>query len=408
MNKNFQFTIAVRDVREALPELRKLAPLKSSLPILSTVLIERDKGATRLTATDLDARLTYEIPSEIASPVSDLGRKLQANRSAREDGAICVPVAHLTTALKNADKASDITITANELTYRFTGNKASLGGDFLASEEFPHLAWYGDEHQLSEAAKQGILAALPCATTDESRYILLGVYYEGEENSIVATDGRQAIHFETPLPQIGNFIMPKSALRLLTGKIAKLPWSIGRAITPLSADSAEDGQGTARPTYKPVFQIRANRWTLQSKTIEGNYPNWRQVVPAEKNAKTAAIYRLNTFNRLTIADSLKRLPKNTASEHDPILVGVGAGDQMKFSADKQNSFAITLAKGVGNKPRCVNANRAFWQRLVALGCTEIRIENETSPVVGYKNGQGSAVADAANLAYVFMPVRLSA
>ncbi len=383
---SFHFSIPVRDLREAVPELRKLAHTKTTLPVLSMVLVERDKGATRLTATDLDARLTYTVPSDTPEPTSELGRKLMENRSAREDGAICIPVQHLVNAAKNADLATDLLITPEGLNYTFSGNKANLGGDFLPAEEFPgsFCKEYGETYPLSETAKQGILAALPCSHDDETRYILLGVYVEAESNSIVATNGKQLIHTEAPLPNgVGNMVMPKSALRLCTGKLAKHPWAIA-----VSTEAFANKNGGTAP--QPArFQIIADRWTLQSRTIEGNYPNWRQIVPKERNT-----IRLTAFARATIADLLKRLPKNPADEHNTVHVAIHH-DKIRFSVEG-NTFDVTIAGMNEKKLRQAKARRDFWQRIVDLGCTELQITGETEPVAGYRNG----------MTYVFMPLRI--
>lgn len=389
--KPFTFTVAVRDLKEAVVELRKLAK-KTTLPVLETVLVERDKGETRFTATDLDARLTYAIPSDLPEPTSELGKKLQANRSEREDGALCVPIKDLAFAAKNADANGEIIFESSSLSYTLNGNKATLGGFEIQPVEFPTPRTdFGELWPLSNTARDGILTAMQCASEDETRYVLVGVYLEGANNLIIATDGKQLLQVEAPLQNgIGEMIMPSNSLRLLTGRIAKLPWLIAVSSTQLKI--AENSE-TPRPSS---FQITAGRWTMQSRAVEGNYPNWRQVCP-EKDDEKAAIYRINTYNRLMASDLLKRLPKNTADTFNAIKVTVGAGDVIRFSLNKDNSFEVTLSSGAGNKPRHTHGNRNFWQRLIDLGCTEIRIQDEMSPVVGYKD----------NMSYVFMPVRPS-
>jgi DNA polymerase III subunit beta len=389
---SFHFSIPVRDLREAVSELRKLVTKRATLPVLATVLIERDKGATRLTATDLDARLTYTIPSDVPEPSSELGQKLMQSRSAREDGAICIPIQHLVNAAKNADTASAVEIEFTSLSYTFSGNKATLGGkgqsgsDFLPAEEFPgsFCKEYSETYPLSETAKQGILAALPCSHDDETRYILLGVYVEAESNSIVATDSKQLIHAEAPLPNgIGNMVMPQNSLRLCTGKLAKHPWAIA-----VSTEAFENKNGTApQPAH---FQIIADRWTLQSRTIEGNYPNWRQIIPKERNT-----IRLTAFARATIADLLKRLPKNPADEHNTVHVAIHH-DKIRFSVEG-NTFDVTIAGMNEKKLRQAKARREFWQRIVDLGSTELQVTGETEPIAGYRNG----------MTYVFMPLRIA-
>src|SRR5437016_4554160 len=113
----FRFQFPASTLREICSELRAVAPRNSTLPVLSNVLVERDRGVTRFTATDLDVRLTYTLPSDLPKPFTELGKKLITLRSSREDGVVCVPFQHLAAASKAADKGSGITITPTELRY---------------------------------------------------------------------------------------------------------------------------------------------------------------------------------------------------------------------------------------------------------------------------------------------------
>jgi len=187
------------------------------------------------------------------------------------------------------------------------------------------------------------------------------------------------------LPIIATALVERDKGVTRLTEIAKLPWTFY-----VSAATYE-GKG------HEAFKVTAGRWTLESRTIEGNYPNWRQVVP-QKDEKGVAICKINTYNRLQASDMLKRLPKNSAEKSPYVKVAVGAGDVLKFSKGS-NSFEVILSGGVGNKPRHTCGALAFWQRLVDLGCTEIYIKDELSPIVGYRNG-------SSNLSYVFMPMRL--
>lgn len=408
-----QFTIPVRELKEALPELRKVVQRKSSLPILETVHIQRDKGDTRLTATDLDIRLTYTIPSELPEPTSDLGKKLQANRSAREDCEICVHAKDLVTATKNADKNSLITfsaetktvnkvtgitdkgketteptaVTASKLTYLLNGNPATLNGFDLEPDEFPPPRKdFKAVFYLTDAVRDSIVTALQCASTDATRYVLNGVYIHPEKHAVIATDGKQLIRFETTLPpELPTFIMPSKAVNACSGRISKLPWRI--------ATSTDD------PKKPSAFEITAGNWTLQSRTIEGNYPNYPQVIPV-KDEKGASIYKINTYNLLNASDMLKRLPVNTDDQWNAVLVSV-KGDTLRFKV-KDSHFDVFLSSGNGTNPRQVNAARPLWQRLIDLGSTEIRIVDEMNPVVGYNDNN-----PLRRMTYVFMPVRLS-
>jgi DNA polymerase-3 subunit beta len=374
----FRFQFPASTLREICSELRAVAPRNSILPVLSNVLVERKRGITRFTATDLDIRLAYTLPSDLPKPFTELGKKLITLRSAREDGTVCVPFQHLAGASKAADKGSEITVTPTELRYRFGGNTATLG-DFMPAAEFPpsFANDLGSPSIMPEAAKHAMCAALSCASTDETRQVLLGVMLDSAKNVVVATDGRQMVVFNAPLPPLGQIVFPSKAVRLLSRSIAKAPWAIA-----VTKDKSEDGA---------AFEICAGNWTMQSKLIDGAYPNWQQVIP--KNNKNQIVIPLNDYVSARIADLLKRLPTNPGDKMGTVKLKTESSD-LRFAAG-DSSFTVNVG---GSRPlQQTNAKREYWKRLVKLGCTDLRFENELSPIVGRKP----------DMIYVFMPVRMT-
>jgi DNA polymerase III sliding clamp (beta) subunit (PCNA family) len=326
----------------------------------------------------LDIRLVYTLPSDLPEPFTELGKKLITLRSAREDGAVCVPLQHLAAASKGADEGSEITVTPTELRYRFGGNTATLG-DFMPAVEFPP-SFVNDLSTPSivpEAAKHAMCAALSCASTDETRQILLGVMLDSAKDVVVATDGRQMVVFNAPLPPLGQIVIPSKAVRLLSRSVAKAPWAIA-----VTKDKSEEGA---------AFEIRAGNWTMQSKLIDGAYPNWQQVIP--KQNKKQIVIPLNDYVRARIADLLSRLPTNPGDKMDTVKLKTESSE-LRFAVG-DSSFTVNVP---GNRPfQQTNAKREYWKRLIETGCTEVRFENELSPIVGRKPG----------MIYVFMPVRIT-
>jgi DNA polymerase-3 subunit beta len=374
----FRFHFPASALREICSELRAVAPRNSTLPVLSHVLVERARGVTRFTATDLDIRLSYTLPSDLPKPFTELGKRLITLRSAREDGAVCVPFQHLAAASKAADEGSEITVTPTELRYSFGGNRATLG-DFVPTAEFPP-SFANDLSTpsiMSEAAKHAICAALSCASKDETRQILLGVMLDSAKNVVVATDGRQMVVFNAPLPPLGQIVIPSKAVRTMSRSIAKAPWAI--AVTKGKSEE------------RAAFEIRAGNWALEGKLIDGAYPNWQQVIP--KQNKKQIVIPLDDYIGARIADLLTRLPTNPGDKMDTVKLKTESSE-LRFAVG-DSSFTVNVA---GNRPlQQTNAKREYWNRLIKLGCSEVRFENELSPIVGRKHG----------MIYVFMPVRIT-
>jgi DNA polymerase-3 subunit beta len=374
----FRFHFPASTLREICSELRAVAARNSTLPVLSNVLVERECGITRFTATDLDIRLAYTLPSDLPEPFTELGKKLITLRSAREDGAVCVPFQHLAAASKAADEGSEITITPTELRYSFGGNTATLG-DFMPAAEFPpsFANDLGSPSIMPKAAKYATCAALSCASTDETRQVLLGVMLDSAKNVVVATDGRQMVVFNRPLPPLGQIVIPSKAVHTLSRSIAKAPWAIA-----VTKDKSEE---------VAAFEIHAGNWTLQSKLIEGAYPNWKQPIPKDNENQT--VIPLNDYVSTQIVDLLKRLPVSRSNNADAVNLTIEHSD-LRFAVG-DSSFTVGVG---GSRPlQQTNAKREYWKRVIQLGCTELRFENELSPIVGRRPG----------MIYVFMPVRIT-
>jgi DNA polymerase III subunit beta len=321
----FRFQFPASALREICSELRAVAPRNSTLPVLSNVLVARERGITRFTATDLDIRLTYTLPSDLPEPFTELGKKLITLRTAREDSTVCVPFQHLAGASKAADEASEITVTPTELRYRFGGNTATLG-DFMPAVEFPpsFVDDLGTPSIIPEAAKHAMCAALSCASTDETRQILLGVMLDSAENVVVATDGRQMVVFNAPLPPLGQIVIPSKAVRTLLRSIAKAPWAIA-----VTKEKSEEGA---------TFEIHAGNWTLQSKLIDGAYPNWKQVIP--KDNKNQMVIPLNDYVSTQIVDLLKRLPVSRSNNVDAVNLTIENSD-LRFGSGQNRCLFMS-------------------------------------------------------------------
>jgi DNA polymerase-3 subunit beta len=119
-------------------------------------------------------------------------------------------------------------------------------------------------------------------STDETRFILNGVYFNFNDGklSLVATDGRRLAlmskEMEVPAESAGNIILPAKTvgelLRMLDkGEKLKVSFNDRRAAFQINVD--KDSAGFVDSVY------------LYSKVVEGNYPNYNQVIPKETHQR---------------------------------------------------------------------------------------------------------------------------
>ncbi|MFZ2325016.1 MAG: DNA polymerase III subunit beta [Ignavibacteriaceae bacterium] len=251
-----------------LAQVLNVVGSKAAMPILSNVLIEAEKDHISLTTTNLDLGIRCKIKAEV-----------------KEGGSVTLPVKRLATIVRelpNVDVAFDSTAT-HQVKIASGGSNFRIMG--IGAEEFPKLPDSGDDKTFT--LEQGELATMLsnvsyAQSTDETRYILNGVYFNFKDGklALVATDGRRLalVSKEMPVPSgsAGAIILPAKTvaelLRLL-GKGERLKIAFNERRAAFLIETGKDASGLTDSIY------------LFSKVVEGNYPNYQQVIPKETHQR---------------------------------------------------------------------------------------------------------------------------
>jgi DNA polymerase-3 subunit beta len=251
-----------------LSQVLNVVGSKATMPILSNVLIEAEKDQISLTTTNLDLGICCKIKAEV-----------------KETGAVTLPVKRLAVIVRELPSV-DVSVDASA---NHQVKIASGGSNFrimgIGKDEFPPLPEFGDEktYSLEQAELATMLKSVAYAqSTDETRYILNGVYFNFKDGklALVATDGRRLAfvskELEVPDASAGAIILPARTvgelLRLLDkGEKVKIGFNERRAAFQIATD--KDGSGLVDSVY------------LYSKVVEGNYPNYHQVIPKETHQR---------------------------------------------------------------------------------------------------------------------------
>jgi DNA polymerase-3 subunit beta len=246
---------------KAVQLVRSVSGGKGTLPILSNILMEAFQDRVQLTATDLEAGVRYSFPAQVekvgtctipARRLGDIVRELPPAEVEIE-----------------ADEENKIIITCQKVTFKIVG---------LPSGEFPTLP----EIERANAFKinQNLLASMLRKTTfaithDETRYVLNGIYFIIDQNKIrmVATDGhRLAIADGQAIGYRGE------------QKGVVIPHKI---LNELSRNLGEGEEVEVAITPNQIF-FRMNNFTMTSRLIEGEFPNYEQIIPKEAGRKMRA------------------------------------------------------------------------------------------------------------------------
>ena len=260
-----KFKINQDHFSNGLQQVLNVVASRSTMPILSNVLIEAEEEHISLTTTNLDLGIRCRIKADIS-----------------ETGSITLPVRKLATIVKElpvnevfleTNKSNQAKITSGGSLFKIMG---------IGSEEFPPLPTF-ENRKVFELAQDEIVNMLKSVSyaqsTDENRYILNGVYFNfaDEKLTLVATDGRRlgltGLELEVSEENAGSLILPAKTvaeLERLMGKGEKvnIAFNDRQAAFEIGLDEAGDS-GLVDHLY------------LVSKIVEGNYPNYRQVIPKE-------------------------------------------------------------------------------------------------------------------------------
>tara|TARA_B100000686_G_scaffold341108_1_gene417955 strand:- start:3216 stop:4334 length:1119 start_codon:yes stop_codon:yes gene_type:complete len=265
-----QFIIERSSLLRSLTHVQGVVERRTTIPILSNVLLNVASGKLGLTATDMDLAIVEAVPAEVA-----------------QEGSTTVPAHTLYDIVRKLPEGSQVEIGAGgeqgQLEIKSGRSKVNL--TTLPSEDFPVIADGDLPHQFAlhaETLRRLIDRTRFAMSTEETRYYLNGLYLHAADVNdvsllrIVATDGHRLARVETPLPkgaaEMPGVIVPRKAV----GEIYKLIEEVDEEILVAVSETK------IRFSFADVV--------LTSKLIDGTFPDYDRVIPFG-NEKTLEVKR---------------------------------------------------------------------------------------------------------------------
>ena len=254
-----KFTITREQLQEGLTAVAAAIPAKTTLPVLSNVLVEATKQGLRLSGTDLDIAVSTTVPADVDA-----------------EGALTLPAKKLADIARELPSAPIRFGGAGEQRVSIECGRAKFKLLGLPREEFPSFpavkfdaAWKAEAGLIHKLVAHVAFAS----STEESRPILNGVLWELQPDRMrmVATNGHRLAKMDVPAKGASKaeLIVPPKALE-----------QVRRLFSP---DTAIE---VARSENHLGF--RADGTVVFTRLIEGPYPNYEQVIPRE-NDKAATV-----------------------------------------------------------------------------------------------------------------------
>lgn len=258
-----KLSISKSELQKGLARLQTIVEKRNTMPILANVLLEASRrskvGRLELAATDLEVGVRSGHPAEV-----------------EKTGAVTASAKKLYEIVRELpDEPVHIEVSPNAYLVIHCARAAfTLAG--TAAEEYPSLPTFSAERLVTaQAAVVGDMIArtMYAASVDETRYNLNGVYLEQLEEGgrlrMVATDGHRLAYVDRSLGQdiegLGRgVIIPRKGLAELKRLVDEE--DVGEVEVGFEANSGLARRGEV---------------SLAMRLIEGEFPNYHQVIPQE-------------------------------------------------------------------------------------------------------------------------------
>jgi len=371
-----KITIAKDQIITGLQAVQNVVSSRTTLPILSNVLLRAEGGRVEFTATDLDVTVACKVDAKVVKP-----------------GATTLPVKKLFGIVRELNSEIEIEVDEkNVASIRSGSSYFKING--LGADEFPPQPKFKDDKKVS-LPQENIRAMFKktcfAVSTDESRYVLNGLFVSLKEGkmTVVATDGRRLAlvdeEVEVGEKSAGEFIIPAKAVNELN----RLFQEKGEVEIKLGENQASFELKDDNNENKGLAVL------LVTKLIEGNYPNYRQVIPGEAKERVALVREelLHALRRAEIMTSEKaNSVKLTFSRNNLTITAnspeVGEARETIAINYKGNDISIAFNPGYLIDPlNALTQDEVFFELI-----------DELSPGVIKINGP---------FLYVVMPMRLN-
>lgn len=258
----------------ALQLIQNIVEPRQTLPILANVLLETTGDGLRVAATDLEVGAQVTVPAEI-----------------RQGGGITVPARKLVELARELpSRPLDLSVRENNWV-QLTSEPASFRLVGLPAEDYPPIEGRGGDGGV-EVPGQGLRAMLArtsfAMSHDESRRFLNGVFVVVKEKELrmVATDGHRLALARREIGQgtEASGIVPRKAVQ-----------EMGRVLA--------GSETVVLGLREHQFFLKMEGFLLVSKLIEGQFPNYEQVLPSghprrvvvEREALVAGLRRVSVL-----------------------------------------------------------------------------------------------------------------
>lgn len=367
------------DLNQHLSLVSRVVPSRPSHPVLANVLLKADADRQQVSLTGFDL---------------SLGVQTSFSAQVHQDGMLTLPaklLGDIVSRLPEGEIVLDDTEGEATVTLTCAAGRYQMRG--MGAEDFPELPSI-DEAEVTllpvDALSDGLRGSLFATSSDESKQVLTGVHLTAEADGLefAATDGHRLAVVQTVETdasgeeRVLDVTVPAKALRELERMIQINPASEAVAVR------FDQGQ---------LVCEWANQ-RLTSRLIEGQYPNYRQLIPRQFARQMTVERRLfiSALERIgVLADQKNSIVKLTLDQaQQEIVLSVEA-------QDVGNGREAIPAQVTGDDLEIAFNVRYLLEGLKAFNTSEVQMQFNTATSPSVLNPVGGM-----KMTYLVMPVQV--
>lgn len=372
-----EFKIEKELFLKSLQKVQGIVEKRTSMPILSNVLIEASESSLHITATDLEVGMKSSYPAHITTP-----------------GKITISAKKLYEIVKELPNQTITFTTQDNDWVEITCGKVQFNIVGLSSEEFPYFPAVKEENLFeieSSLLKNMIEKTFYAICNDETKYNLNGLFTKVEVNDqgesilkMVATDGHRL--------SISNGTFKGTAgAELLKGVI--LP---KKGIFELKKITDEEGGTLLFGFMDNSAVIKRGDSYMVMRLVDGDFPDYNRVIPTAND-------KVITINKEIFTHSVRRMAILSSEKFKGIMLEISESSiKISSSNPELGDAREDIDIMYGGEPIGVRFNARYLLDVLAVTETElvdVKFKDELSPSIIVPHDSNSFLA-------VIMPMRL--
>ncbi len=299
-----KFEIQQEDLQKALDVIANVVPTKTTLPILTCILMEAADGRLTLSATNLDISITTGTDKV----------------TVKDEGKVAIPAVKFVPFVRSL-RSGSVVISQKGKQIQLVSGKARMTENTMNVDEYPALKELEDKNGLDVEAAVLIDMVNETAysvSKDETRPALMGILWEVRPDSLtlVATDAHRLARSGRPMewdvPGDREMIVDTAGLRHLP-----------RIVSGLSDDETASGNITIFMGENQL-SFRAGPTVLHARLLEGPFPDYNAVIPQDND-------KFITLDKADFSQTIRRVSITADRITSQIKLGIENG-RMELSA----------------------------------------------------------------------------